>query len=144
MDVFNFLFENRGALGIENVLVFKNLLLDGAIVLTNGHRLGLEIKLRMNWEKACQAEWEFRNFLKRPEAKNNSIAGGIVVFEEFSADWQRLFKVRDFRNGWSHWYYGHSQVEGLQIDLLQFDGKKFEGFPEDNLANIAPGQTHPD
>src|SRR5579885_2804322 len=60
-EVFNFLLENKKCLGIKAVLTFKNLLVDGAIVLANDKRLAIEIKLRMNWEKACQAEWEFRN-----------------------------------------------------------------------------------
>src|SRR4051794_15729737 len=59
-EVFNFLLDNKDTLGIETVLKFKNLRVDGAILL-NGRkredrkRLAIEIKLRMNWLKACQA-----------------------------------------------------------------------------------------
>jgi hypothetical protein len=35
---------------------FKNSLVDGELVLSDGTRLPIEIKWRMNWMKACQAE----------------------------------------------------------------------------------------
>jgi len=54
---FNFLLANKVSLGIKAVLKFTALLLDGAVELVDGRRLAVEIKYRMNWEKACVAGW---------------------------------------------------------------------------------------
>jgi hypothetical protein len=125
-EVFNFLLDNKAVLGVEAVLAFKNLLVDGAAVLANGRRFAIEIKLRMNWEKACQAEWEFRHFLlKKEEARRNPVNGGIVFFEEFLADWQRRFACRQLENGWSHWYDGHSTaVQDAEPEQQADDAKQ--------------------
>src|SRR5262245_18408826 len=74
-DVFNFLFANRERLGIRSVMKFTALLVDGAVELTDGRRLTVEVKFRMNWEKACQAEWQFRTFLKRTERRPFPVDG---------------------------------------------------------------------
>src|SRR5579862_9133990 len=103
-EVFNFLFANKEPLGVKNVLKFSARLVDGAVDLIGDKRLTLEIKFRMNWEKACQAEWQFRNFLKRHNAKAGPVAGGVVFFEEFSGAWQRPGKSKRFQDGWNHWY----------------------------------------
>jgi hypothetical protein len=47
--VFNFLVAHRGQLGVERVVKFHGLLMDGALDLTNGDRIAVEIKYRMNW-----------------------------------------------------------------------------------------------
>jgi hypothetical protein len=85
-DVFNFLLDNKGQLGVKTVMKFTALLVDGAVELIDGRRFIVDVKYRMNWEKACQAEWQFRHFMKRADAKPFSVDGGIVVFEEFSGD----------------------------------------------------------
>ena len=56
-EVFNFLLGNAKALAIAKVLRFNALLVDGAVELANGQRLAVEITYKMNWRKACQAEW---------------------------------------------------------------------------------------
>lgn len=133
-QVFNFLFQNKRTLGIQDILTFKNLVIDGAIVLTTGKRLAVEVKLRMNWEKACQAEWQVRNYvLKEPEAKTNPVCGGIVFFEEFSGDWGRKSTTRQLENGWNYWYEGHCTVEGMRLDLFQF----IPGQPIQTIATLA-------
>src|SRR5262249_14704289 len=88
-QVFHFLLGNKQVLGIKGVSRFKALLLGGAVELTDGRRLAVEVKFRMNWLKACQAEWQFRTFLKRHTAVAGPIDGGIVFFEAFSGDWLR-------------------------------------------------------
>jgi hypothetical protein len=82
----------------------------------------------MNWEKACQAEWQLRHFLKRSEAKDNPVSSGLVFFEEFSGDWKRQVKCRFLENGWNHWYRGHSEVDGFRLDLLRLCREKLECF----------------
>src|SRR4051812_39169233 len=90
VEVFNFLHAKKKALGIESIIRFKNLIVDGQLVLKNGKQLAIEIKLRMNWLKACQSDYQFRQFLKRTaHAKANPVDGAVVFFEEFSGDWNR-------------------------------------------------------
>jgi hypothetical protein len=131
--VFNFLLANKEELAIKDVVKFTALLLDGGVALLEDERLTVEVKYRMNWEKACQAEWQFRTFLKRTDAKPFSADGGIVIFEEFSSDWGRIADCRFLENGWSHWYRGHSEVDGLRLHLLRLRFRegpgKLEGFP---------------
>ena len=128
--VFNFLLANAAELDIKTVMKFTALLVDGAVELIDGRRLTLEIKFRMNWLKACQAEWQFRTFLKRHNAKAGPVAGGLVFFEEFSGAWQRPGKSKRFQDGWNHWYReGHSEVDGYRLHLLRLCGKKLECFP---------------
>src|SRR5437660_5727243 len=53
-EVFNFLYKNRDALRIERLYRSKNLRMDGKLELAGGVTVAIEIKLRMNWLKACQ------------------------------------------------------------------------------------------
>jgi hypothetical protein len=119
-DVFNFLLERKDALGIETVFKFTNLFVDGAVQLGDGRRLAVEVKLRMNWTKALQAESEFRRFLQTSEAKARPVHGAIVFFEEFQgAGWERKAKSRLLENGWNHWYANHSTIDGHRADLFR-------------------------
>ncbi len=128
IDVFNFLFEKRKLLKIARVERFTALLVDGAIELEgDGRRLTVEVKYRMNWEKACQAEWQFRNYKRRNPDK---VDGGLVIFEQFSGDWQRKQGARLLENGWSHWYRGHAEVDIQRLDLLRLQGTKLENFED--------------
>ena len=80
--------------------------------------------------KACQAEWQIRHFLRvANEEKPSDRRGGIVVFEEFSADWARKSGSRALPNGWSKWYLFHASLDGVRVDLLRFRGGKLHGFP---------------
>lgn len=136
-DVFNFLCSSREVLRIRTVEKFRNLLVDGAIDLVTGERIAIEVKFRMNWEKACQAEWQFRNFLKREEAQARPVTSGIVFFEEFSADWARGAASRTRENGWNFWYGGHCVVEKLRLDLVRFRNGYLEPCPE--AASVLAG-----
>jgi hypothetical protein len=128
-EVFNFLLTNKELLGIKSVLKFTALIVDGAVELMDGKRLTVEIKFRMNWGKACQAEWQFRTFLKRAARRPFPVDGGLVFFEEFSGDWNRKAGCRLMENGWSHWYRGHSEVDGLRLDLLRLRAGDLKSFP---------------
>jgi hypothetical protein len=128
-EVFNSLLANKEALGIKAVMKFTALLVDGAVELIDGRRLTVEVKFRMNWEKACQAEWEFRTFMKRTDVRPFPVDGGIVVFEEFSGDWNRQAACRLLENGWTRWYRGHAEVDGVRQNLLRLRAGKLEGFP---------------
>jgi len=105
-DVFNYLFANRAELGIASVLRFSGLLADGAIDLTSGDRIVVEIKYKMNWLKACQAEWQFRRCLLTVEGQATPITGGLVFFEQFSGDWARPYGDQAHPKGWSPLVHG--------------------------------------
>ena len=47
-EVFNFLLHKKDALGIQSVIRFKNLRVDGAIVLADGRRMVVETKFGNN------------------------------------------------------------------------------------------------
>jgi hypothetical protein len=129
-EVFNFLLKHKARLGIQDVTRFKNRLVDGELVLSDGTRLPIEIKWRMNWMKACQAEWQIRHFLRTANDETpHHRRGGIVVFEEFSADWARQIGSRALENGWSHWYLFHAYLDGVRVDLLRFRRGTLRGFP---------------
>jgi hypothetical protein len=128
-DVFNFLLKNKQKLGITSIFKYQNFLVDGAVELLDGRMLTLEVKYRMNWLKACQAEWQFRTFLKRHKATVGRVDGGLVIFKEFSGDCKKQPMGR-FQNGWNHWYRSHSDVDGLRLDLLRLSSEGIEAFPE--------------
>jgi hypothetical protein len=127
VDVFNFLVKNAPTLGITSVMRIKNRLVDGAILLSDKRRFALEIKLRMNWLKACQAEWQFRHFLKRMgEQAAQGYQGALVVFERFSGDWDRR-TTKDAKHpwGWDAWYFAHhDSVDGKSMSLVMFSNEK--------------------
>jgi hypothetical protein len=128
-EVFNFLLGNKKALGIESVSKFKNLLLDGQIILADKRRFVIEIKLRMNWLKACQAEWQFRQFLKRRRHDDSPpVSGGIVFFESFTSDWAR--PVGGVIRGWKHWSLYHAELDDMRIHLVQFRDNELSGCPD--------------
>ena len=78
----------------------------------------------MNWEKACQACSQFSWYRNRIEVKEKPIAGGLVIFEEFSGDWARRRPGWVLQNGWNYFYEDHHDVEGLRVDLLRLsDGE---------------------
>lgn len=138
-DVFNCLWANRKQLGIAFVRKFTARLVDGCVELTDATRLAVEVKYRMNWKKALEAENEFRRFLKHCPNEAKGVSGGLVFFEEFSGDWTRKAVCRNFENGWSHWYRDHSVIEDRRLDLLRLVRKPsptnddadwcLEGFP---------------
>jgi hypothetical protein len=84
-DVFNFLLANKESLGIKVVMKFAALLVDGAVELIDGRRFTVEVKFRMNWEKACQAEWQFRTFVKQTDVRPFPVDGGIAASQSPSA-----------------------------------------------------------
>jgi hypothetical protein len=130
-EVFNFLLASKDALGIQTILQFANLRVDGAIVLLDGKRLAIEIKFRMNWQKALEAGYEFRRFLLSDEAKANPVSGALVFFEEFQgAGWHVQPECRTLENGWNEWYRAHSRFEGYRLDLLRIRKGELQNFSD--------------
>lgn len=139
-EVFNFLLKNKDDLGIETVFKFQNLLVDGAIRLADGRWLAVEIKLRMNWTKALQAQMEFRRFLLSSEAKSNPVAGAAVFFEEFQGDgWHRKAKSRVLENGWNLWYTHYWRIDGFRADLFRLRQGTLEHYEEAKARGLGLG-----
>jgi len=132
--VFNFLLDKKGELGIESVTKFKNRLVDGQVILSNRKLLVVEVKFRMNWERACQAEWQFRQYLKRIATDPSRVDGAIVIFQEFSGDWKKATASRKNAWGWEAWYLYHHDVEGKPMHLLMFSDGEFQGYPDHRSA----------
>jgi hypothetical protein len=133
--VFNYLHANRGELGIESLLRFKSLVVDGQAVLSDGRRFAIEVKLNMNWLKACQSGWQIRQFVKRvKDASITPIIGALVFFEEFSGDWDQLL-AGGIKRGWRNWYTSHFDIDGVRVHLLQFREGRLEGYPQKAAAN---------
>lgn len=130
----NFLAEHREALGIRSVWRYKNARIDALVELTDGRRLAVEVKFRMNWEKACQACAQVGWFRTR----GNPIDGGIVIFEEFTGDWAREKGRWRVEPGWSYFYTDHRRVEGVRVDLLRLRAGKLESFVD---ALVSAGMT---
>jgi hypothetical protein len=131
-EVFNFLWSHKDILDIRSVAKFANLLVDGQVVLGDGRRLVIEVKLRMNWLKACQSEWQLRQFLSRysKEAGLDPVDGAMVFFEAFSGDWSK--KRSGARNvwGWEAWYlYYRDAIDGKPVDLLMLCNDELQGYP---------------
>jgi hypothetical protein len=139
-EVLNFLFRSKHALGIQAIFQFANLRVDGAIVLVDGRRLVIEIKLRMNWKKALEAGYEFRRFLLSHEAKANPVTGAIVFFDQFEGSgWHEQPNCRFLEDGWNEWYRSHSKFDTYRLDLLRLPEGGIE--LEDFQSALAKGRA---
>jgi hypothetical protein len=127
--VFNFLLAQKQPLGISAAWRCRNVRVDGLLDLDDGRRMALEIKYRMNWEKACQACAQFGWYRTHVEAKEKPLSGGLVVFETFTGDWARRKPSWLLENGWSFFYTDHREVEGLRVDLVRLRDGTLESFP---------------
>jgi hypothetical protein len=139
-QVFNVLVSEKTRLGIREVWRCKNALIDGLIDLDDGRRLGLEVKYRMNWLKACQSGWQLSKFLTTEFAKERPLSGAVIFFETFSGDWARKAKTKVLQAGWNHWYIDHHKVEGLRVDLIRLHEGNVETY---RMAYSASMQRRP-
>jgi hypothetical protein len=128
--VLNFLLAEREHLGISHLWRCRSSRVDALAELDDGRRIGIEIKYRMNWEKACQAGHQFTWYRERVQTKETALAAGVVVFERFSGDWARHSPSRVLENGWNYWYADHHDVDGLRIDLIRLSQNGMETYPE--------------
>ncbi len=118
--VFRFLVRNHRALGLREVHRFKNQMIDGALVLTTGARVALEIKYRVGWDTACRSHWQIETFLAARPRGRRPYPYGVVIFGAFGGDWARARHGRAV--GWDHWYRGYASLRGrsIRIALVQF------------------------
>ncbi len=118
--MFRFLVTYHQELGLREVHCLQNQLIDGALVLTNGARVALEVKYRLGWDTACRSNWQIEWFLRRHARERSRYRFGLVIFGAFSGDWARA--RHGMAAGWDHWYRGHVGFHGpaIQIGLAQF------------------------
>jgi len=128
-QVFRFLARYQRELELREVRRFRNQLIDGALVLTNGTRVALEVKYQLGWDTACRSNWQIEWFLRRYQRERNYYRYGLVIFGAFSGDWKRLRRGRAV--GWDHWYRGHAGFNGraIRISLVQFARGKLRPYP---------------
>jgi hypothetical protein len=60
--VFRFLVTHYRELGLREVWRFNNQLIDGALVLSNGMRVALEVKYQLGWDTACRSNCRSSGF----------------------------------------------------------------------------------
>jgi hypothetical protein len=124
-EVYNYLITHKDVLGIRNVIRLKNASADGEMELLDGSRVLVEIKYRMDWEKACQAGWQLlESFnLLEPLKLSPTPHAGLVFFEQFSGDWNRKAVSRPLQAGWYYWYAGHHKLrQDFSAVLVHFQG----------------------
>lgn len=129
LAVFNYFLAHKEPLGISKLWRCRNVRVDGLVDLDDGRRIALEIKYRMNWEKACQACSQFGWYRTHVEPREKPLSGGLVVFESFTADWARKKSSWLLENGWSFFYMDHREVERLRVDLVRLREGTLETFP---------------
>jgi hypothetical protein len=133
VDVFNHLLAHKDALGIRNVFQLKNASADGELELRDGRRVLVEIKYRMNWDKACQAGWQLLESLRLLEPFRVSPVpyAGLVFFEKFTGDWDRKAASRPLEDGWYYWYAGHHEIrEDFSAVLVHLEDGALETYSE--------------
>jgi len=136
-QVFRFLVIYQRQLGLREVRRFKNQLIDGALVLTNGTRVALEVKYQLGWDTACRSNWQIEWFLRRHPRERSHYRYGLVIFGAFGGDW-RTVRVRHARAaGWDHWYRGHAGFHGraIRISLAQFSKGNLLPYPQNRFMN---------
>ena len=140
-EVFRFLLQNQKELGLQTIYRLKNSGIDGLLILDDDRSVAIEIKYRMNWLKACQANLQFQGFLERIIfATEYQPKIGVVFFEDFSGDWLRIPSIRKNENGWNFWYAEHHYLPGqnFKIHLLCLCDSKLDGYPITGSSQIVP------
>jgi hypothetical protein len=116
-------------LHIEKVFRCKNDRLDGVLNLGSGENVAIEIKLMMNWAKACQSGYQFTRFLERHQGNELSVRAGIVFFRDFSGDWAKRTGPAQMERGWTAWYLNHHQTLDRAFHLVRLRDGKIESYP---------------
>ncbi|MFC2154557.1 hypothetical protein ACFLRC_03635 [Candidatus Altiarchaeota archaeon] len=129
--VFDFLSKKKKALGIKEIRRFKNLLVDGALILDDDTCLLLEIKYVLGWLKACNARIQFEQFVCDPEyygkAEISEPEGGVLIFNKFNEDWGAIPIKLNFKQGWREYYNAEEHLRKslrVKTSLIQIDDKE--------------------
>ena len=133
-QVLNYLFKNKGPLGIKEVYEINRYLVDGAIILEDERLTLLEMKYALSWYTNNVARAEIQRFMMEKLYENfdnhQKPVRAIVVFEHFSRDWGeiRISPSHNFSSklsdGWFRFYEDETPLrkiaEMLPIDNVQF------------------------
>jgi len=130
-EVLNYLFENRKQLGIEEVYALENMHIDGAMKLTNGTTILLEIKYALNWRNCCNAKVAIQRFIQEELFKtlptNQIPERALVIFNHFSGDWAKKKENHIHDNGWSFFYEEEEvlrkKLPTIPVDIAQLTEK---------------------
>jgi hypothetical protein len=133
-EVFNHLETHKDKHGIETVFPFTSMCVDGALLLSGGQTIVLEMKHSLAWLRDCNARIEVQNMCKNPKMWNlyakkvsEKVDGALIVFKEFSADWKEQWIRRNIsQRGW-HQFYSEEAIVGdpnLPLRIAQYDGKE--------------------
>lgn len=125
--VITFLWDSRERYQIDELIRFQNSSVDGSIK-AQGITIPFEIKYRMNWLKACQAMWQFKQF--RTLSPDTAFDTGLVFFHSFSADWARSPVASPIPNGWRNWYSDHARSETMTVHLVRLEDGHLETYKE--------------
>lgn len=123
-EVFNFLLRKKSGLGISKIYKLKNLLIDGAIKLSNGKTVLLEIKYRLGWMKSCNAMIQMQRFMlekRYDESEIKKVSAGVIIFNQFSADWEKHWKKQSNcgEKGWYLFYEEQEAFKDFTTHILQ-------------------------
>jgi len=126
-----YLHTHKDELGIKKVYKIENGRIDGILELIKGEVILIEIKYSLNWFESCNARIEFEVFLKiynqneKYPFKNKAPKRGLIIFSEFSKDWNDEYKKNGRKKGWKKFYEEEKTLrsgsDGIPIDIAQFD-----------------------
>jgi hypothetical protein len=133
-SVFYYLETHKKEHGIETVFPFQSMRVDGALLLSNGQAIVLEIKQRLAWLRACNARIELQTMRTNPkmwklyvDKVSEKVDGGLIIFEQFSADWENPWVKRNIsQRGW-HQFYSEEAVIGdpeVPFRIAQYNDNK--------------------
>jgi hypothetical protein len=128
-DVFNYFLAHKKELEIIEVFPFENMYVDGALKLTSGKAIALEIKENLDWVPACHARIEVQNLQKDSEKwdyfalkVSKTLNGALIMFKKFGLFW----KVDE--KGWDAFYEEEARIgnPAIPIRIAQLTQEKLE------------------
>ncbi len=133
-SVFQFFDKNMTVFGIKKIFRLENTSIDGYLELESGQTVGVEVKYKMNWDKACVSEFQFKKYQRIIKNTSNinipKFSASLVIFENFSNDWMKKSEKRNLETGWTYWYNDHFDQQialGYNLYLLQLKGDTLFG-----------------
>ena len=128
-DCINFLLRKKNELGIDSIFRVQNGFIDCYATLNNNTGLAIEFKLILDWDKSNIARSQINCFclqktydlINLPEPEF-----GIIIFHQFTRDWNKKTEKREQANGWYQFYYEQNIYNEIfkKIHILQLENDK--------------------
>jgi hypothetical protein len=126
-EVFTNFCMDKHSQGIHEVYKLENMLIDGAIELSNGKLVLVEVKYALNWHNCCNARVEIQRFMEErlydSLPVNKVPERALIVFHHFSRDWEEKAENRKHKNGWNFFYEEEKALRRnpsiMPIDIVQ-------------------------